>query len=150
MGGGGALIKLNAATGGHAFSEGNNDPGSAMFQIHLTNAANVHASEIQLRRRDDGPDQLVAMVRGDAVLMAELDETQAADLLSQAFAACDGADQFTPGAARMMRMTGERQGLPAGVSQVLMQFMAAGGGRRLVGRIAYEGDVCCGSCGGGG
>ncbi|MGE4278721.1 MAG: hypothetical protein AB7G62_03985 [Magnetospirillum sp.] len=119
-----------------------------MFHTYLTNAVNVHASEIQLRSRDDGPDHLVAMVRGDAVLMAELDDAQTNDLLSQAFAACDGADQFTPGAARMMRMTGERKGLPTGVTQVLMQFMAAGGGRRLVGRIAYEGDLCCGTCGG--
>jgi hypothetical protein len=32
---------------------------------------------------------------------------------------------------------------------VLMQFMpAADGGRRLVARISYQGDMCCGSCGG--
>jgi len=119
------------------------------FQDHLTNAANVHATEIQLRRGDDGCDSLVAMVRGDAVLMASLDQAQSEILLGQGFAACDGADAYVPGAARMMRLGGERLDLPQGVSQVLMQFMAGGGGRRLVARIAYEGDVCCGSCGGG-
>lgn len=118
------------------------------FENHLTNAANVHASEIQLRRGEDGQDSLVAMVRGDAVLMATLTQDETSSLLQQAFAACDGADTYVSGTARMMRLTGERQSLPQGVSQVLMQFMAAGGARHLVSRLAYEGDVCCGSCGG--
>ncbi|OJX70336.1 hypothetical protein [Magnetospirillum sp. 64-120] len=119
------------------------------FENHLTNAANVHASEIQLRRGEDGQDSLVAMVRGDAVLMATLDQGAAETFLGQAFAVCDGAESYAPGIGRMMRLTGERLELPKGVSQVLMQFMAAGGARRLVSRISYEGDVCCGSCGGG-
>lgn len=152
MGGGAALIKLNAAKVAHAFSEGAiNFAGPAMthsFANHLTNAANVHASEIQLRRGEDGQASLVAMVRGDAVVMASLTRDEALSLLEQAFAHCDGAQSYAPGAARMMRMTGERHNLPKGVSQVLMQFMAGDGARSLVSRIAYEGDVCCGTCGG--
>lgn len=129
-----------------------NSLGSAMnfsFQNHLTNAANVHATEMQLRRGDDGQDLLVAMVRGDAALMATLDAMQSDAVLAQAFAACDGGGDYVAGTARMMRMTGESVTLPKGVTQILMQFMADGGARRLVARISYDGDVCCGSCGGG-
>lgn len=127
----------------------------ATFAELLNAAATLHANEIQLRRGEDGAApgggaQVVAMVRGDAVLMAELTESEAATFLAQAFSACDGAQTFQPGVARMMRLTGERLALPRGLSQVLMQFLPAGGARALVGRIAYDGDVCCGSCGGGG
>lgn len=132
----------------------------ATFAELLNAAATLHANEIQLRRGEDGAApgggaqvvaaQVVAMVRGDAVVMAELTESEAATFLAQAFSACDGAQAFQPGVARMMRLTGERLALPRGLSQVLMQFLPAGGARALVGRIAYDGDVCCGSCGGGG
>lgn len=119
------------------------------FAELLNAAATLHANEIQLRAGEDGPERVVAMVRGDAVLMAELEAAQADALLAQAFSACDGADSYQPGTARMMRLTGERLALPQGIAQVLMQFLPQGGARRLVGRIAYDGDVCCGSCGGG-
>lgn len=121
---------------------------TAPFAQLLTSAATIHANEIQLRAGDQGLDQVVAMVRGDSVLMAELDETATADFLAQAFSACDGAEAYQPGASRMMRLTGERLDLPKGIAQVLMQFLPQGGARQLVARISYDGDVCCGTCGG--
>lgn len=119
------------------------------FAAHLTAATGIHANEIHLRG-DDDVFRLVAMVRGDAVLMAELTPAQAGVFLADTFALCDGADTYQPGAARMMRLTGERLALPAGMAQALVQFLPPrDGGRQLVARISYAGDVCCGSCGGG-
>ncbi|MBR9971371.1 hypothetical protein [Magnetospirillum sulfuroxidans] len=119
------------------------------FADHLIAATRIHANEIHLRG-DDDVFRLVAMVRGDAVLMAELSPAQAADFLADAFALCDDGDCYQPGAARMMRLTGERLALPAELSQALVQFLPPrDGGRQLVARLSYAGDVCCGSCGGG-
>ncbi|CAA7621334.1 conserved hypothetical protein [Magnetospirillum sp. LM-5] len=112
------------------------------------NAAAAHASEVNLRI-EDGRTQVVAMVRGDAILMAETGAEQAQTFLADAFSRCDGADSFTLGSARMMRMTGERAPLPDGISTALVQFLPLReGGRALVVRLSYEGDVCCGTCGG--
>lgn len=117
------------------------------FPHVLADAGGIHANEIQLRVAESGH-QLVAMVRGDAVMMGELEVDQVADFLGQAFALCDGADEYQTGRGQMMRLTGERLPLPAGIAQVLMQFLPNGGARRLVARISYDGDVCCGTCGG--
>jgi hypothetical protein len=112
------------------------------------NAAAAHASEINLRS-EDGRARVVAMVRGDSMLMAEAGADQAQAFLADAFARCDGADTFMPGSARMMRMTGERAPLPAGIATALVQFLPEReGGRTLVVRLSYDGDVCCGTCGG--
>lgn len=117
------------------------------FAHVLADAGGIHANEIQVRTAESGH-QLVAMVRGDAVVMGELDADQALIFLDQAFALCDGADDYRAGAGRMMRLTGERLALPKGIPQVLMQFLPPGGARQLVARISYDGDVCCGACGG--
>lgn len=147
----GRLIKLNAAAADSPFLVASTKMRTSMtatFAELLTSAATLHANEIQLRAGDESPDQVVAMVRGDSVLVAELAEGAAADFLAQAFSACDGADDYRAGAGRMMRLTGERLALPKGIAQVLMQFLPPGGARQLVARISYDGDVCCGSCGG--
>jgi hypothetical protein len=112
------------------------------------NAAGAHASEVNLRI-EDGEAKVVAMIRGDAALMASWPAAETGAFLAQAFALCDGADSFTPGSSRMMRMTGERAPLPAGIATVLVQFLPPrDGARQLVVRLSYEGDVCCGTCGG--
>lgn len=117
------------------------------FAQVLADAGGIHANEIQVRTAEGGH-HLVAMVRGDAVVMGELDADQVAAFLDQAFGLCDGADDYRAGAGRMMRLTGERLDLPTGIAQVLMQFLPPGGVRQLVARLSYDGDVCCGSCGG--
>ena len=112
------------------------------------NAAGAHASEVNLRV-EEGKTLITAMIRGDAALMAEAGADQSDTFLAQAFSACDDSDEYIPGKARMMRMTGQKAPLPNGVSTALVQFMPPReGGRSLVVRLTYEGDVCCGTCGG--
>jgi hypothetical protein len=149
------LIKLNARAGMIRADEAVRIQEAAMsasssFTDLLQLAAGAHASELTLRV-ENGQASVVAMVRGDAAQLAQWPESEAAPFLAQAFAVCDGADDFVPGVSRMMRMTGERAALPAGVATALVQFLPPReGGRHLVVRLSYEGDVCCGTCGGGG
>lgn len=118
------------------------------FLALIESAACAHANDLHIRVAGDRA-QVMATVRGEALPVAEWPLSRCEDLLSAAFALCDKADDYVYGSARSMRMTGERAALPEGVTMALVQFMPAkDGGRHLVARLSYAGDVCCGTCGG--
>lgn len=118
------------------------------FRSLLEAAAEVHAGDLHIRL-EGGAAKVVATVRGQAAPVTEWPAARCEAFLGAVFALCDKADSFTYGAARSMRLSGERFALPAKVSGCLVQFLPpSDGGRLLVVRINYEGDACCGSCGG--
>lgn len=118
------------------------------FAALLQAAAEAHAGELHLRLDGDQA-RVGATVRGQPAAVAAWPAERVESFLSAVFALCDGADAFTYGSARSMRLSGERLTLPAKVSGCLVQFLPpVDGGRVLVVRINYQGDACCGSCGG--
>ncbi len=118
------------------------------FLAFLDAAARAHAGELFVRLEGDRA-LVMATIRGEQVQVAEWPAARCEPFLTAAFAACDKADAYEYGAARSMRMSGVETPLPEGVSMVLVQFFAPkDGGRHLVCRLTYAGDVCCGSCGG--
>lgn len=118
------------------------------FRDLLTAAAAAHAGDVHIRQEGDQA-KVLATLRGVPTEVAEWPAARSEAFLSAVFALCDKADSFTYGTARMMRLSGERFDLPPKVSGCLVQFLPPGeGGRVLVVRINYEGDACCGSCGG--
>lgn len=118
------------------------------FRSLLTAAADVHAGDVHIRL--DGPRaKVAATVRGQVVPVADWPAEHCQDFLGAVFALCDKADAYVYGSARAMRMTGERLALPDKVSGCMVQFLPpADGDRVMVVRLNYQGDACCGSCGG--
>lgn len=120
----------------------------AEFLAYLEAAARAHAGEFHIRLDGDRA-MVIATVRGEPAHVTTWSAGRCEALLRAAFSLCDGAGDYDYGSARSMRMTGANAALPEGVSMVLVQFMPPkDGGRHLVVRLTYQGDVCCGSCGG--
>lgn len=120
----------------------------AEFRALLDAAARAHAGDLHIRL-DGGRARVVATLQGQPTEVAQWPAERCETMLPAVFALCDKAEGYTYGSSHSLRMTGERAPLPAGVSMVLAQFFPAkDGGRHLVCRLTYEGDVCCGSCGG--
>ncbi|GEM_PF-1985757 len=118
------------------------------FRDLLEAAAAAHAGDLHIRLEGDVA-KVFATLRGQATAVIEWPAARCESFLSAVFGLCDKADAFTYGTARNMRLSGERFTLPGKVSGCLVQFLPpSDGGRVLVVRINYEGDACCGSCGG--
>jgi hypothetical protein len=118
------------------------------FAALLNAAAEAHAGDLHIRLDGDTA-RVGATVRGQPAAITTWPAERCEAFLSAVFALCDGADSFRYGSARSMRLSGERLELPAKVSGCLVQFLApVEGGRVLVVRINYQGEACCGSCGG--
>lgn len=118
------------------------------FRSLLEAAAEVHAGDLHIRLEGDAA-KVIATVRGQPAAVTEWPAERCESFLGAVFALCDKADGFRYGEARSLRMSGERFALPGKVSGALVQFLPpTQGGRVLVVRINYEGDACCGSCGG--
>lgn len=114
----------------------------------LDAAVSAHANVVQVRVDKDAA-VIEIMAAGSPVDVREVPLSRCADLLPALFSLCDEADDYVYGSSRSARMTGVKMALPAGVSMVFVQFFPARDGQRhMVARLTYDGDVCCGSCGG--
>lgn len=120
----------------------------ADFLSLLEEAAAAHANIVQLRL--DGVAAIMeTLATGTVVARAEGRLADCAQMLPAIFALADGLADYTYGDNRSTRMTGEKAPLPPGVAMVFLQFFPARDGQRhLVARITYDGDTCCGTCGG--
>lgn len=118
------------------------------FRELLEAAAAAHAGDLHIRLDGDVA-RVFATLRGTAAAVTEWPAGRCESFLTAVFSLCDKADVFAYGTARMMRLSGERFTLPGKVTGCLVQFLPpSDGGRVLVVRLNYEGDACCGSCGG--
>lgn len=118
------------------------------FKALLDAAARDHAGDLHIRIEGDRA-VVIETVRGEPKQVAEWPAVRCQSLLPAVFDLCDKAEGYVYGSVHSLRLTGERMRMPEGVSMVLVQFFAPkDGGRHLVCRLTYEGDICCGSCGG--
>lgn len=118
------------------------------FRELLEAAAAAHAGDLHIRLDGDVA-RVFATLRGAVTEVTDWPAARCEAFLSAVFSLCDKAESYSHGSARMMRLSGERFTLPGKVSGCLVQFLPpSDGGRVLVVRLNYEGDACCGSCGG--
>lgn len=111
-------------------------------------AVSAHANVVQVRV-DKETAVIEIMAAGNPVDAREIPLSRCLDLLPALFSLCDESDDYVYNSSRSARITGMKMPLPAGVSMVFVQFFPARDRQRhMVARITYDGDVCCGSCGG--
>jgi hypothetical protein len=120
----------------------------AEFQSLLSETVRRHGKELTIRINGDKALAMAKIDSGEEIL-AEWPASRCEAFLTAVFGLCDQADPYTYGSSRSLFMTGEKATLPVELRTVLVQFMPfKDGGRHLVARLTYQGDMCCGTCGG--